>query len=160
MVKVIDKPNKVGTPNETNGKHSAPAFDLAQPVDSEEDAVRLVRTLVESSRVREAREKIAEFLQIWPDSKRLNTAARILAPAVAKAVPPRKPQRSHALENKWILENARNYPGEWLLIFEDRLIASGPDLNEVIALGQQSEEGRDGVLWFQPTPEWIYGRSI
>ena len=158
MVKIIDKPSKAGITERANGIH--PASAPVETVESEEDAVRVVRVLVESSRVREARERTAEFLKTWPDSRRLNTAARILAPAVAKAVPPRKPQRSHSLENKWIVENARNYPGEWLLVFEDRLIASGPDLDEVIALGQQSEEGRDGVLWFQPTPEWIYGRSI
>jgi hypothetical protein len=159
MVKVIDKPEKTGISERTNGTHPTAARALTEPVECEEDAVRVVRALVESSRVREAREKTAEFLQIWPDSKPLKTAESVLAPAIARAVPPRKPQRSRALEYQWIRENARNYPGEWLLVFENRLIASSPSFKEVLERGQSIESGADGVLWFQPGSEWICNRN-
>ena len=164
MVKVLDKPQDVRSPERTSGRHTSDSPEAAREtspaIDSEEAAVQHVRSLVESSRVKEARVKIDEFLKVWPDSKPLNIAARILAPAVAKVVPPSKPQRSRIREHQWIRENARKYPGEWLLVFEDRLIASGADLNEVIEQGKAIEGGVDGVLWYQPTPEWNYGRYM
>lgn len=159
MVKVIDRPNKFGIPKEPNGKQPTPVLDLTESVESEEDAVRVVRALVESSRIREARERTDEFLQIWPDSKLLQIGKRILAPSVAKVVPSTKPPRSRTKENEWIKSNARNFPGQWLLVFEDRLIAGGPDLSEVIRQGQTTEDGKEGVLWFQPGPEWISNKN-
>ncbi len=158
MVNVIDMPENTPTWEQTNGKHSTPARDLPDQVASEEDAVRVVRALVESSRIKEARLRTDEFLRIWPDSKLLQIGRRILAPDVAKVSPSTGPRRSREKENRWLQDNARNYPGEWLLVFEDRLVASGPDLDEVIRKGQETPEGREGVLWFQPTPEWNYGR--
>jgi hypothetical protein len=153
MVRVKDKPGRTSIPEKSNGTRSA-VRDLAESVLSEEEAVRVVRTLVETSRIHEARERIGEFLRIWPDSQQLQYGKRILTPTVAKVVPSIKPNRSRIKENQWIKDHARNYPGEWLLIFEDRLIASGHDLREVIRVGRTSEPEAEGVLWFQPGPDW------
>jgi hypothetical protein len=73
----------------------------------------------------------------------------VLAPPVARVVP-NSEHRSFAEEHAWLKEHAREYPGCWLIVLGSELIASGPDVNEVIQLADQIDRTAKGLMHFQP----------
>jgi hypothetical protein len=158
MVKTLENPSMPRREPVSNG-HSLEA-DAVDPMlpgvpETAEAALKEVRTLVEAGKVRLARERIANFLEIWPENERLQAADRVLGP------PKRLPQRtdvpnvSREREFQWIREHALEYSGQWVALLDDRVLASGRDLKSVMAELQQLEGGADVLLHFQPQGPWI-----
>jgi hypothetical protein len=105
--------------------------------------------LLEQGDVEEARRLVKELERQWPDSERIRHYARVLAPPVA-SVRRGERGRSLELEHIWLREHAREYPGCWLAVFEDRLIAADPDPSVVLALARRTPGAERSLLHFQP----------
>ena len=114
--------------------------------------LRHLYDLLERERIEEARGYVKELQQRWPDAERVQHYARVLAPPVARSRPD-IPPKSHVREFAWLDAHAHEYPGCWLAILEDRLIAAHPDRGVV---SKQAREclGHEGVLmFFQPAKQ-------
>jgi hypothetical protein len=137
------------------GEISSKAAD--QKPTSENDGDELLRRLaqlrddVSSGRVEEARAAVQNLEARWPESERVQYWSRVLAPPAARTLP-RPDPRSRPLdrERAWLREHAREYPGCWLAVYEDRLIAADPDLEVVLAAASQTPEGEHALLYQQP----------
>jgi hypothetical protein len=96
------------------------------------DWVRL-RTLIETSRVPEARDLVKELAVKWPDVDHIRHYERALEPPKARAVPRRlgyDPQQDH----DWLREHGHDYAGCWVAVHRGRLLAADPDLGRVMEL--------------------------
>src|SRR5207302_3960870 len=93
-----------------------------------------VREYVEHSRVEEAQAELKEMERRWPASERFQHWVRVLAPPIVRTVPGRDPRsRPFDKDRAWLRQHGREYPGCWLAVYEDRLIAADPDLGVVLA---------------------------
>lgn len=141
----------VTTEIEVNGK--APE----QKPGPKDDSAELLRRLIElrddvsGGRIEEARAAVKDLAGRWPDSERVQYWWRVLAPPIAHTLPGPDP-RSRPLdrERAWRREHAREHPGCWLAVYEDRLIAADPDLEVVLCLANQTPEGQHALLYQQP----------
>jgi hypothetical protein len=117
-----------------------------------EEGLRQIREEISrGGRVPEARAKIAELEARWPEDTRVQYWARVLAPPVfLPAAAARRRSLPRDRERAWLRENVSKYPGCWLAVFEDRLIAADPDLDVVLAVADQSPEGENALLYQQP----------
>jgi len=115
-----------------------------------EAGLQRLLALITEAPVNEARAYIHELEARWPDDARVRHYARVLAPPVTRVLPGvrgRPLDRDYA----WIREHAREHPGCWLAVYEDRLIAADPDLGRVIEATREREpEVRDALLHFEP----------
>jgi hypothetical protein len=116
-----------------------------------EDLLRL-RGFLESSDVEGARAFVKELAQRWPESERVRHYARVLAPPVVTLRPDKRIRRLDK-EYAWLRQHAREYPGCWLAIFEDRLIAADPDLANVLATVRQTPGAEEALIHLQPGPQ-------
>src|SRR6266851_2155903 len=107
-----------------------------------------LRALLEGERVQEARRFVKELEQCWPEAERVRHYARVLEPPKVR-MRPDLPARSSEREIKWLEEHGREYPGCWLAIHEDRLIAADPDRRVVTARAEQVL-GEETYLLFYP----------
>jgi hypothetical protein len=123
----------------------------AEPVapDLVADLERL-RELLARSDVEGARAWVKDLEQRWPQNERVRHYAQVLAPPTVRAVP-KTLGRSLDLERAWLREHAREYPGCWIAVLEDRLIAADPDLGIVLAAARQSPDPRHTLIHFQMT---------
>jgi len=112
------------------------------------DLARLL-ALLDRGEVEEARAWVKELERRWPDAERVRHFARVLAPTQVSV---RRGERGRSLEREhaWLRAHARDYPGCWLAIFEDRLIAANPDLNAVLAATREIPGAERALLHFQP----------
>jgi hypothetical protein len=108
-----------------------------------------LRDLLEADRVAEARRFVKELEQRWPEAERVQHYARVLAPPKVR-MRPDIPARSSEREWKWLEEHAREHPGCWLAIYEDRLIAADPDRAVVRARAAQALGEEPYLLFHQP----------
>ena len=53
-------------------------------------------------------------------------------------------------ERAWLREHAHEYPGCWLAVYEDRLIAAHLRLREVVAAARAALGEEKALLFFQP----------
>jgi Family of unknown function (DUF5678) len=105
--------------------------ETATDAEIQADLARLIR-LVETSRIDEARILVEDLAAKWPDSPRMQHWHTVLQPPRVIAVGG-WPARSRDREFAWLDAHAHEYPGCWLAVFEDRLIAAEPDLKKVVA---------------------------
>src|SRR5437660_1098817 len=117
---------------------------------AEEDVARLVRML-ERDDVEGARAFVKELEVRWPDSPSVQHFARVLAPPVVRVLP-RASGRRRDREDAWLREHAREYPGCWLALLEDRLIAADSSLAVVLAKVQQTPGAEFALFHFQHAP--------
>jgi len=119
-----------------------------------DEALARLKRLVESSEVEEARAYVKEVEARWPEDARARKWARVLAPPVAVALSTAT-GRDRRREFAWLKAHAHEYPGCWLAVDGDRLIAASPRLNEVDRAAR--EAGVDqALLHFQPGDlSWI-----
>jgi hypothetical protein len=103
--------------------------------------------LLERERIEEARRYVKELQQRWPDAERVQHYAHVLAPPVARSCPELKTRSMHR-ELAWVREHAHEYPGSWLAVFEDRLVAADPDLQVALARTREAL-GHENVLVVQ-----------
>ena len=75
--------------------------------------------------------------------------AHVLQPPIVRSRPD-IPARSSEREWNWLKEHGHEYPGCWLAIYEDRLIAAGPDLHAVRSEARQALGDRAALLHYQP----------
>jgi hypothetical protein len=110
-------------------------------------ALQHLRDLLEGDRVEEARRFVKELELRWPAAERVQHYAHVLAPPVFRSRPD-IPARSRAQEMKWLKEHAHEYPGCWLAVQEDRLIAADPD-RQVVAAKAREVLGAEGAILFR-----------
>jgi hypothetical protein len=108
-----------------------------------------LRGFLEREDIEGAREFVKELERRWPDSDRAQHFARVLAPPKVRMVPGVRGRPLHK-EHDWLRAHASEYPGCWLAVFEDRLIAASPELNVVLATVRQTPGAEDALLYFQP----------
>ncbi len=118
------------------------------PPDLAADLQRL-RDLLEQDRVPEARVFVKELEQRWPDAERVGHYARVLAPPVSRGRPD-IPARPRDRERQWLKEHAHEYPGCWLAVFEDRLIAADPDYGQAVTQARDVLGNEPALMFHQP----------
>jgi hypothetical protein len=131
----------------TGADDQEPTSDLAEPEPLAADLQDL-RDLLEMERIEAARQFVTELEQRWPDSERVRHYAHVLAPPVARRRPD-VPARSLDLEWQWLQEHGHEYPGCWLAIYGDRLIAADPDLKVVVARTREALGDTGAFLFHQ-----------
>jgi hypothetical protein len=113
-----------------------------------DDLARL-RGLLEQSDVEGARAYVKELEQRWPDSDVVRHYARVLAPPVARVVKG-VPNRSFEPEFNWLRKHGREYPGCWLAVLGDWLVAADPDPRIVLKTIREDPAAKDALLHYQP----------
>jgi hypothetical protein len=108
-----------------------------------------LRDLLEGDRVEEARRFVKELEQRWPEAERVRHYAHVLAPPKVRSRPD-IPARSRDREWKWLKEHAHEYPGCWLSVYEDQLIAADPDLQIVLARTREANGEESAFVFHQP----------
>lgn len=108
-----------------------------------------LRDLLEADRVAEARRFVEELAQRWPEAERVQHYARVLEPPKVR-MRPDLPARSREREWKWLEEHGREYPGCWLAISGDQLIAADPDRRTVMAKAEQALGEETYLIFHQP----------
>src|SRR5437016_5224694 len=133
------------------------ASDLAQcnsepeqPHQLSADLARL-RSLLEQAYVEEARKFVKELQTRWPKAEQVGHYARVLAPPVTRRRDD-LPRRPLDQEQAWLREHAHDYPGCWLAVVEDQLIAAGPDFAAVLTQAREKVGVGRAFLHFQPRP--------
>jgi hypothetical protein len=115
---------------------------------NEEETLDTLRALVEANRVEEARSLAASAVQRWPDSPPVKRWAHVLAPPKATKSQ-REPFRNLETERAWLLKHSHEYPGCWIAVSGDQLVAADPDLDRVHAAIRDSVGNSGAVIWFQ-----------
>jgi len=105
--------------------------------------------MVDASRVPDARAFVKVLEERWPGSPDVLYWLRVLAPPKVIASPQFKARPLHQ-EYGWLRSHANEYPGQWLSIYEDRLIAAGQDLQEVVAKTREVIGQESALLSFVP----------
>jgi hypothetical protein len=125
----------------------APAGALAA------DLARLT-DLIAKAPIRDARAFVEELQQRWPEAAEVAHWARVLGPPVVRRVRPAGPRpKPREREFGWLREHAGEYPGCWLAVLDDRLLAADPEL-QVVLEEVRSMPGTDQALFhFQPQPK-------
>jgi hypothetical protein len=112
-----------------------------------QDLLRL-RGFLEESDIEGARAFVKELEQRWPDSEMVRHFVRVLAPPEVRVLPGVRIRRLDR-ENAWLREHAREYPGCWLAIRGDRLVAADPDLGGGLATVRQAPETEEPIHFYQ-----------
>jgi len=115
--------------------------------DMEED-LALLRSLVEANDVEGARALAPRILERWPDSRRTQHWARVLEPAKATVLHG-YPNESFRQEHDWLRRHAHEYPGCWIAVKGDRLIAADPSLRRVYELIRETVGATGALIHFQ-----------
>jgi hypothetical protein len=139
---------KTAIPDAENG--DALDGDAAEATSDEERlavGLRHLRDLLEWNQVEEARRFVKELEARWPDAERVRHYAHVLAPPTSRSRPDVS-ARSREQEWNWLKEHGHEYPGCWLAIYGDRLIAADPDLQVVMAKTRETL-GEEGALIHQ-----------
>jgi len=120
------------------------------PRSPEDDELDAVLRALESGDVNGARRLAATAAARWPDSQSTQHFWRVLQPPRLLATSPAS-GRDRRREFAWIRGHAAEYPGCWLAVFEDRLIAADPDLGRVTTL-TVGVLGDEKALYFYSPP--------
>jgi hypothetical protein len=139
------------TRRRSDGQRSGAAIAVAKRPDARADelskALEEIRAMLGRGEVERARNLAAALERRWPESEGARYFARVLAPPTTRSLPGEQ-FRQLTRENAWLTAHAREYPGCWIAVHGDRLIAAHPDLRRVLA--SISPQERDAVLFFQP----------
>ena len=108
-----------------------------------------LRALLDDGRIDAARRFVKELEPRWPESERVRHYAHVLAPPVARRRPNIKP-RSFTREWEWLDQHGHEYPGCWLAIYEDRLVAADPDRQVAVAKAREVLGPEGALLYHQP----------
>jgi hypothetical protein len=111
--------------------------------------LKRLRDLLERDRVEEARRFVKELEQRWPDAERVRHYAQVLAPPKVRSRPD-IPAQSNEREWMWREEHGHEYPGCWLAVYEDRLIAADADLQVVLKRTRETIGEEGAYIFHQP----------
>jgi hypothetical protein len=137
------------------GSATVPPVESATAVEQATDRERLaadlrhLNDLLERERIEEARRYVTELQQRWPDAERVQHYAHVLAPPVARSRPD-LPNVSHDRAWQWLQEHGHEYPGCWLAILDDHLIAADPDRRVVLAKTREILGHQRVLMFHQP----------
>jgi hypothetical protein len=108
-----------------------------------------LRDLLERDQVEEARRFVKELEQRWPEAERVRHYAQVLEPPKVRSRPD-IPPRSMDQEWQWLEDHRHEYPGCWVAIYKDRLIAADPDRRVVVAKAREILREEGALLFHQP----------
>lgn len=91
----------------------------------------LIRTLLEKEQVGAARKLLSIALRDAPPELDLWTLAKVLAPARVSAVAKTDVDRTR--EYRWLKAHGPAYPGQWVALDGDRLLAHSDSLKELLS---------------------------
>lgn len=102
-------------------------------------------------RVEESRVAVKELEARWPDDPRVQYWARVLTPPRVLPTPEtHRHTRPLDRERAWLRQHAREYPGCWLAVYEDELVAADPDLGAVLSEARRALGDEKVLLHYQP----------
>jgi hypothetical protein len=121
---------------------------LAPPDDPELSAgLGKLRALLEQHDIEGARRYVQELERRWPDSERVRHHARTLAPPTVRLLPDLK-RINRDRERAWLRAHAHEYPGCWIAVLGDQLVAADKDAKVVIGRVRENPAFRDAILYF------------
>jgi hypothetical protein len=112
-------------------------------------ALARLRDLLAEGDIEGARTHVRMLAAQWPGSERVRHFARVLAPPRTLGTRPGT-GRSLKREHEWLRVHGHRYPGCWLALAGDRLIAADPDLQAVLDAVEDAEGVSDPLLHRQP----------
>jgi len=112
-----------------------------------EAALAPLRGLLERADKEGARRLVGELLKQWPDSPRLQHLRRTLAPPTVRT---RRDVKTvnHERERAWLRAHAPEYPGCWIAVLGDELVAADPSLSVVLDRMKRNPASGDAILYF------------
>ena len=113
----------------------------------EEDLARL-RSMLPQRDIEGARALVKELEKKWPDSEQVQYFARVLAPPVARSLTTRS-GRPMNVEFAWLRAHGREYPGCWLAIYGNGLVAADPSLKRVQEEARRVHPDESVLLFYQ-----------
>lgn len=128
----------------------------ARETDSEHESdVATLQSLLTRGKIEQARCLVNELAVRWPESDLVRRFARVLAPPVARVVEGRKgiTREQAQKESAWLRENGGHYPGCWIILQDDRLLAAHPQLRVAIEEADRQVSGDVGSLHYVPSRE-------
>lgn len=131
----------------------APIVELAEPDVAEAPeltaALERLRNLVGSSSIEEARSFARELARRWGTSEEVQYWTHVLAPPIVRV---RHGERGRSLdrERAWLRLHAASYPGCWLALLGDQMVAADPDLGVVLRTVRQTPGAEQALLHFEP----------
>jgi hypothetical protein len=132
---------------------SATAAIDSPPLDREPSDLAVgmehLRSLLERQDIPGARAWIERLQQRWPDAPQVQRFAHTLAPPEVTVVHD-APKPSRSREHQWLRDHAREYPGCWLAVSGDALVAADPHFAVVLAAAKKTGCPQDVLLHFQP----------
>ncbi len=118
-----------------------------------EDAVRHLVRLVEDHWVENARALAPEYAARWPGHEPLQRFARVLGPPRVLPGGDSRPRPSLEQERDWLKTHAHEYPGCWIGVSGDQLVAAAPRLRDVLE-AMRATPGDAGSLFY---PAFYFG---
>jgi hypothetical protein len=94
-------------------------------------------------------EMVKEMERRWPDDEQVRRFAHVLAPPTI-SVRQGSTARPHRQEYGWLREHSGEYPGCWLAVLNDKLIAASPDARVVVEAVKRDPSAKGALLHFEP----------
>jgi len=120
---------------------------------SRKTAAQHVRDLISRGEVDLVRQKLSEYVELWPEDPGFRQLAIALAPPVARAASleevPRRIQ-----EGEWLRLHGREYPGEWLAVQGDQLLDHDTDVRALRERLRNIPGGATALVHCEPGKEW------
>lgn len=113
--------------------------------------IRQVQTWMQQARVRELEVAAPWLARRWPDDPLARHYAWLWAPSVAR-ISTRRCKPSVEKENRWLDEHQHEYPGCWVALYDDQLIAADPDPARVHAAVAAAQLEFEPLIDFLPGP--------
>jgi hypothetical protein len=124
---------------------------LVEPKPDLQQALARLIDMLSSSDVEGARAYVKELVREWPDAERVQHYARVLEPPRVIAKGPATGKSITPGEKAWLKAHANEYPGCWIALDDDRLIAADPSLS-VVRKAARAVGVEDPLLHFTPDP--------
>jgi hypothetical protein len=123
---------------------------VEQKPDLQQALARLIGMLSESD-VEGARAYVKELVREWPEAERVQHYARVLVRPRILGSRPASGKSFTVAEKAWLKAHAHEYPGCWIALDDDRMIAADPEL-AVVRKAAHAEGIQDALYHFTPDP--------
>lgn len=105
--------------------------------------------LLSAGRGAEARAYAQQLEKRWPDVPEVQHYVRALAPSSVRKLTGAGVFRSPDADYAWLREHAYRYPGQWLAVFDGRLVANGTEFRSVVDRAADATGGNQALLYYQ-----------
>ncbi len=99
---------------------------------SPDELTRKVRMLLDSQRIAAAKEAAARGAELFPGHPWLEQANKVLNPTRVTVSPARDRGFDRRKEYDWLRRNREEYQGRWVVLLEDRLLASANSFEDAV----------------------------